>query len=146
MRRHRARELALQILFGMDNQGQTAPADVDPAIKAYLESFGPRNLEETVDLPFLYRLLRGIFAKLENLDGELTKHSEHWKLYRMTKVDRNVLRIGAFELENFADVPPKVTIDECVELAKRFGTEESSAFVNGILDHVLKATGRPQEG
>ncbi len=87
----------------------------------------------------------GICTDLELIDSELERHSEHWKLYRMTSVDRNVLRIGVEELKNFRDVPSKVTLDECVELAKRFGTDDSSAFVNGVLDKVRHSLGRAEE-
>jgi len=144
MRRHKAREFALQILFAMENQGLSSPNDVAPAMATFLQSFSPRNFEETADVDYMKRLLRGIFSQLGELDQEIEKCSEHWKLYRMTKIDRNVLRIGAYELRHFTDVPPRVTIDECVELAKSFGTEESSAFVNGILDRILQATGRKE--
>lgn len=144
MRRHKAREFALQILFAMENQGLNTPADVGPAMAAFLKSFSPRNFEENSDTEYMKRLLRGILSQLAELDKEIEKYSENWKLYRMTKIDRNVLRIGTYELQHFTDVPPRVTIDECVELAKSFGTEESSAFVNGILDRILQATGRKE--
>jgi N utilization substance protein B len=145
MRRRKAREFALQILFAMENQGMSSPNDVQPSINLFLQNFAPQNVQEILDIDFLSRLLRGIFAKLDELDTTLAASSEHWKLNRMTKVDRNVLRIGAHELAAFLDVPPKVTIDECVELAKRYGNEESSAFVNGILDQLLRSSGRDKE-
>ena len=107
-----------------------------------MQNFAPRNFEETVDVPYLLRLVTGICAELSSIDSELEKHSEHWKLYRMTRIDRNVLRIGVEELKSFRDVPSKVTLDECVELAKRFGTDDSSAFVNGVLDKVRHSLGR----
>ena len=96
-------------------------------------------------MAFLQRLVQGILRDLPNLDEEIENHSDHWKLYRMTRIDRSILRIGAEELKSFSDIPPKVTLDECVELAKRFGTEDSSAFVNGILDKLRRALGREDE-
>jgi len=144
MRRRKSREFALQILFSLENQ-EVLPADgseVQLAVMSYLENFAPKNFEEISDLPYLQRLLAGILSDLPALDAELEKHSEHWKLYRMTRIDRNILRIGAEELKSFKDIPPRVSLDECVELAKRFGTEESSAFVNGILDKVSHSLGR----
>jgi N utilization substance protein B len=144
MRRRKSREFALQILFSLENQ-EVLPADgseVQLAVMSYLENFAPKNFEEISDLPYLQRLLAGILSDLPALDAELEKHSEHWKLYRMTRIDRNILRIGAEELKSFKDIPPKVSLDECVELAKRFGTDESSAFVNGILDKVSHSLGR----
>ncbi len=146
MRRRKSREFALQVLFSLETQaGQETLLDSEHAqlaISSYLQSFAPRNFEEIVDMPYLQRLVAGICSDLTAIDAELEKHSEHWKLYRMTRIDRNVLRIGVEELKNFLDVPSKVTLDECVELAKRFGTDDSSAFVNGVLDKVRHSLGR----
>jgi N utilization substance protein B len=103
------------------------------------------NYEGIVDVPYLMRLVSGICADLASIDAELERHSEHWKLYRMTRIDRNVLRIGVEELKSFRDVPSKVTLDECVELAKRFGTDDSSSFVNGVLDKVRHSLGRAED-
>ena len=146
MRRRKSREFALQILFSLENQpGGLPKADASAAsgiVSNYLQNFGPRGFEESADVPYLLRLLQGILRDLAALDTEIEKHSEHWKLYRMTKIDRNILRLGAEELKSFEDIPPRVTLDECVELAKRFGTDDSSAFVNGILDKMKQALGR----
>ncbi len=149
MRRRKSREFALQVLFSLEtHEGKVSSLDAEhsqQAVTAYLQNFAPKNYEETVDMPYLLRLVAGICSDLASIDSELEKHSEHWKLYRMTSVDRNVLRIGVEELKNFRDVPSKVTLDECVELAKRFGTDDSSAFVNGVLDKVRHSLGRAGE-
>ena len=149
MRRRKSREFALQILFSLETHvGLDTSLDSEHAqlaVTDYLQNFAPRNFEEIVDMPFLRRLVSGICAELTSIDAELEKHSEHWKLYRMTRIDRNVLRIGVEELKSFTDVPSKVTLDECVELAKRFGTEDSSAFVNGVLDKVRHSFGRTED-
>lgn len=146
MRRRKSREFALQILFSLESPDrESSPEDLPKAIQTYLENFAPKTWEETSDVDYMRRLLAGILSDIHALDLELEKHSEHWKLYRMTRIDRNILRIGAEELKNFSDIPPKVSIDECVELAKRFGTEDSSAFVNGILDRVRHAFGRTED-
>ncbi len=145
MRRRKSREVALQVLFALENQDNAHPDAVDGEVTAYLKNFAPANFEEITDLPYLRRLLKGILSELSGIDTEIEKLSEHWKLYRMTKIDRNILRIGMEELKNFQDIPPKVTLDECVELAKRFGNEDSSAFVNGILDKARQAMGRNDE-
>ncbi len=146
MRRRKSREFALQVLFSLETHaGQDTSLDSEHAqlaISSYIQSFAPKNFEDTVDMPFVQRLVAGICTDLAEIDAELEKHSEHWKLYRMTRIDRNVLRIGVEELKNFHDVPSKVTLDECVELAKRFGTDDSSAFVNGVLDKVRHSLGR----
>ncbi len=149
MRRTKSREFALQILFSLETHaGQDTSLDAEHAqlaVSAYLRSFAPKNYDEIVDMPFLMRLVSGICTELASIDAELEKHSEHWKLYRMTRIDRNVLRIGVEELKSFPDVPSKVTLDECVELAKRFGTDDSSAFVNGVLDKVRHSLGRTDD-
>ncbi len=149
MRRRKSRELALQVLFSLENNsGQEACLDSERAQSAVtecLQNFGPKNFEEIVDVPFLNRLVSGICSDVKSIDTELENHSEHWKLYRMTRIDRNILRIGVEELKSFRDVPSKVTLDECVELAKRFGTDDSSAFVNGVLDKVRSSLGRKDD-
>ncbi len=145
MRRRKSREIALQILFSLENQERPLSENrLENAIQSYLQNFASSQHEEITDVPYLQRLLAGVLTNVEALDKDLEKHSEHWKLYRMTKIDRNILRIGAHELQSFFDIPPKVTIDECVELAKRFSSEDSSAFVNGILDNVRKVLGREE--
>lgn len=86
---------------------------------------------------FLDRLVRGVSTHREEIDRLIEGHSEHWRLERMPPVDRNILRITAFELLYCEEVPPRVSVNEAVELAKRFGSEDSPAFVNGILDRIM---------
>ena len=147
MRRRKARETALQILFSLENQDSETlgPKELDQQIQSYLLHFAPATYEVSIDTEYLTRLLRGICADLETIDVELEKNSDNWKLYRMSRIDRNILRIGAEELKNFKDIPPRVTMDECVELAKRYGSDESSAFVNGILDKIHAKSPRKNE-
>lgn len=87
-------------------------------------------------------LARGVADELTRVDDMIRKASVNWRLERMARVDRNILRIGAWELSHSTDVPRAVIIDEGVELAKRFGTEDSSAFVNGVLDRIAEDLGR----
>lgn len=96
---------------------------------------------------FAKELVLGIWKNREALDRIIGKSSLNWRLERMSYVDRNILRIGAFELLHKEDIPPKVSIDEAVELGKRFGTEESGAFINGILDNIYDTVkgGSPPE-
>lgn len=87
---------------------------------------------------YLQHLVRGVASHLEELDSLIARYSEHWRLERMTLVDRNLLRQAAFELLfKKGKVPPKVVINEALELAKRYGSEDSGAFVNGILDQIM---------
>ncbi len=91
---------------------------------------------------FADALVRGVINALAELDQLIASASANWRVERMTRVDRNVLRVGAYELAHCPDVPRPVAIDEAVELAKRFGTEESGSFVNGVLDRIAEDCGR----
>lgn len=88
------------------------------------------------------QIVRGVEKDLRKVDETIRKASVNWRLERMARVDRNVLRLGAWELMNGGDVPRAVILDEAVELAKRFGSEDSSAFVNGVLDRIAEDLGR----
>lgn len=86
--------------------------------------------------PFSRQVVLGVWENRESLDGVIREASQHWRLERMSLVDRNILRIALFEVLFLKDVPHKVSIDEAVEMGKKYGTEESGAFINGILDHI----------
>lgn len=137
--RRRARESALQILFGLD----WTSANVDEAIELYWERFAgerPAAYEE-VRLRCA-TLVRGVAARREAIDEALIACSHNWKLERMSVVDRNLLRLAAFELLFLPDGPPRnVVLNEAVEIAKKFGAAESSAFVNGVLHQLAEARG-----
>lgn len=128
------REAALQMLFGID----ASSSDADAAIHEYWREL-PGEAEGR---PYADELVRGVRADIERIDDRIRAASKNWRLERMTRVDRNLLRIGTWELLSKPDVPRAVTIDEAVELAKRYGTEESGAFVNGVLDRVADDVGR----
>jgi N utilization substance protein B len=137
--RHSGREAALQMLFQMEASGATA----DEAIALYWRSFAADADPE--GRAYADECVRGVGASGAKLDEEIGKASQHWRVERMARVDRNVLRLGAWELANRVDVPRAVVLDEAVELAKAFGTDESSAFVNGVLNKIADALGRPVE-
>jgi len=88
--------------------------------------------------------VRGVAERLVEIDALVRRASINWRLERMTKVDRNILRLGAWELSQRKDIPRPVVLDEAVELAKRFGSEDSGAFVNGVLDKVAELVGRAE--
>lgn len=96
--------------------------------------------------PYADQTVRGVMARLGEVDDRIRGASHNWRLERMTRVDRNVLRIGTWELLEHVDVPRAVILDEAVELAKRFGTEESGKFVNGVLDRIADDLGRNDAG
>ena len=129
MRRH-ARELALQLLYQHEHTG----ADLEVMQRDFDEWTGSTDgVREFADF-----LLRGTLANLEKLDEELSLQTAHWRLERLAAVDRNILRLAMFELAHVPDTPPAVVIDEAIEIAKKYGAEESGRFVNGVLDGFVK--------
>jgi N utilization substance protein B len=128
--RRRARELALQLLYQHEHTG----ADLDTMQTDFDEwTSASKEVREFADY-----LLRGTLNDLDLLDEELSRQTAHWRLERLAAVDRNILRLAMFELINQPDTPPAVVIDEAIEIAKKFGAEESGRFVNGVLDGFVK--------
>lgn len=141
--RRRARESALQILFGMDWEVR----DPDVAVDDYWAKFAGEKPESYDEIrTHCAELVRGVLGNRAMLDKRITAASHHWKLERMSAVDRNILRLAVFELLLQGDqVPRKVAINEAIEIAKKFGNEDSSSFVNGILDRIAGELGRDRE-
>jgi transcription antitermination protein NusB len=129
-----AREAALQMLFAIDSTGAPA-AEV---IRDYWREM-PGDAEGRA---YADELVRGVVSDLTELDGRIRTASTNWRLERMNRVDRNLLRLGAYELVHRSEVPRAVILDEAVEIAKRYGTDDSSAFINGVLDRVADDCGR----
>ncbi|MBI3408662.1 MAG: transcription antitermination factor NusB [Planctomycetes bacterium] len=129
-RRSRAREVALQLLFQRDHNAAVAR----PAIEAFAEE----RLRDLETRRFCLELFDGVVGHLEEIDAKLAAAADNWRLPRMATVDRNLLRLGAFEILFLKDTPPAVALDEAIELARRFGSAESSAFVNGVLDRLRR--------
>jgi N utilization substance protein B len=135
-KRRRARELALQFLYQYDTLTESSPEDIN--IEGTLELFWATKeipLEDDVR-EFSGRLITGACDNMGGIDDIIDRYSEHWRLSRMSRIDRNILRMAVYELIYLRDIPPPVTINEAVELAKKYGAEESGAFVNGILDRI----------
>ncbi|HMC67395.1 MAG TPA: transcription antitermination factor NusB [Gemmataceae bacterium] len=134
-RRSRAREIALQLLHQRDH---------NPSVdRARLEDFVRQRLGVPELEPFCLSLYDGVVGCLPEIDRRLGEAAENWRLPRMATVDRNVLRLGAYELLFAPDTPGRVAIDEAIELARRFGSAESPAFVNGVLDRLYNAANVP---
>ena len=129
-RRRRARELALQFLYQLDLNGA---ADLTPHEADFWAQQGEVDAS-TRD--YTTTLVQGAKAEQPKIDELITHSTEHWDLERMSVVDRNILRVAVFELAFQHDVPPKVAINEAIEIAKKFGTRESSRFINGVLDRI----------
>jgi transcription antitermination factor NusB len=126
-----ARECALKILYQIEMTGRSS----DKAVDAFWEQEG-EHPEDVRD--FAAKLVEGIYLNLASIDQKLGEYATNWQLNRMAVIDRNVLRMGLYELKFSAEIPPKVAINEAVELAKKYGDLDSSKFVNGILDKVHK--------
>lgn len=135
-KRRRARELALQFLYQYDALHEHAGdlSELESELSLFLEESGIVTAEETRDFSTL--LIIGTCKNLSHIDEIVGRFSEHWRLSRMSNIDRNILRLAVYELIYLSNIPPAVTINEAVELGKRFGTEESGSFINGILDKI----------
>lgn len=129
--------MALQILYRFDTDSLLVPSSDQALAKDIASHFDHFETPEEVR-EFSALLVAGTLRARAEIDTLLQKEAPHWKLDRMSAVDRNILRMSTYELLNVADVHPSITIDEAVELAKQFGTEDSSSFVNGILDTIRK--------
>ncbi|HEU4439485.1 MAG TPA: transcription antitermination factor NusB [Methylomirabilota bacterium] len=130
-RRRKARELALQLLYQLDVQGEGNP-------QPHLDDFWLRHPVDPEAREFAESLVRGTKTHEAEIDELIARYAENWELDRMAVVDRNILRQGIFELRWTREVPPKVAINEALEVAKKFSTQESSRFINGILDRIHK--------
>lgn len=137
--RRTARERALQALYQLDMSGGTSQEALASAWESVAQEV-PKPDPASVD--FARELVDGVLANLAPVDALIQEHSHNWRIDRMDRIDRNVLRLAIYELKYRADIPRKVTINEAVELAKLFGTEASSAFINGLLDRVAMAVGK----
>ena len=145
--RRRAREIALQILYQLDAQGEL---DERQAIALFWKNFSAESAEAGVPIDeetraFAETLVLGVSEQRAELDGVIGKASRNWRVERMARVDRNLLRLALWEMRNGGEaVPAKVAINEAIEIAKRYGTSESPAFINGVLDRCLTENPRAE--
>jgi len=140
--RRRAREAALQMLYECD----VGRLSAEQAMAAYAEIDQPGRVGPGEAADFAVSLVEGTTADLPRIDPIIEASSEHWRLSRMSVIDRTVLRLAVYQFLHAPDIPHAVVIDESVELARRYGGDESSRFVNGVLDAVrrkLDATTKP---
>jgi N utilization substance protein B len=129
------REAALQMLFALEASGM-------PPVERVVAQYWRQTPGDPEGREYADQIVRGVASELEAVDEVIRKASTNWRLERMARVDRNVLRLGAWELLRSREVPRAVILDEAVELAKRFGSDESGSFVNGVLDRVAEEVGR----
>jgi N utilization substance protein B len=141
--RRKAREIALQILYQLDVQEQLTGEQAAALFWQHFSREEPADGHEgdEANRAFADQLVRGVREHHADIDALIGRASRNWRLERMARVDRNLLRLAIYELKYCADVPAKVAINEAIEIAKRFGTAESPAFVNGILDRCLEEIG-----
>lgn len=162
-KRREARERAVQFLFQHD---LNPPTDLDEALKGFWDSQraellkaekGPATWGQQPELPppsaaemevrlFAEPLIRGVIAHRDECDEVISRHAKNWDLPRMAAVDRNILRLAIYEMLHREDIPPVVSINEAVDIAKKFSTQDSGKFVNGILDKVKGELMRPARG
>ena len=144
--RRKARELALQGLYALE----FGPTDLNAVVRELRQlASEPESDDDDLatlvraegdTLDFAERLIRGVATHKEDIDTLLGECSTNWKVPRMAMVDRNILRMATYELRFLGEIPPKVTLNEAIEIAKRYGTADSGAFINGILDRVAAVT------
>jgi N utilization substance protein B len=158
--RRGARERAVQFLFQCD---LNPPENLDQALDQFWDSQrasvlaeekGPATWGQRIEVPpmtaaeaaqrtFTDGLIRGTLTHRDDLDAEIKKHAKNWDLHRMAVIDRNILRLATYEMRYREDIPPVVSINEAVDIAKKYSTEDSGRFVNGILDKVKSELMRP---
>lgn len=129
--RRQARELAMQALFYMDMRQESS----QEMLALFCRCFPP----STKNLPFFMELVNGVMDHKAQIDAVIERFSNNWKISRMSCVDRNVMRIAVYEMLFRQDIPSKVSINEAIDVGKKYGTEESGAFINGILDSIRAA-------
>lgn len=140
--RHLSRSIAMQSLYEWDFKGRDT-GKIEDIIRKNIQEFGP-GMEDT---SFLEELVKNTIANQDKIDPLIEKCAPEWPLDQVTIVDRNILRLGIYELlfGNYEEVPPKVAINEAIELAKSFGGESSGRFVNGVLGTIYRELGEPMK-
>ena len=129
--RRQARELAMQALFYMDIRKDAS----EETLEYFCDCFCPSKKSR----PFFRKLVNGVLGTKGQIDALVERYSQNWNISRMSCVDRNVMRIAIYEMLYCDDIPPKVSINEAVDIGKKFGTQESGAFINGIMDSIREA-------
>ena len=143
--RRKSREIALQMLYQMEMIDQP-PHEVIDLYNELASGEEDNNPDFTqAARPFAEQLLNGVYAHRDELDKMIVTASENWRLERMSIIDRNVLRVAVYEMLYCPEIPPKVSINEAIDLGKTFGSPDSGAFINGILDHLLPEVNRIRE-
>ena len=134
--RRKARECALQILYDLEFNVVVDGAPTEAAMREYWAAFPEETSQNAEVREFAEALVRGVRVHEDAIDALIQSASTNWKLERMALVDRNILRMATYELRHVTEIPRKVSLNEAIEIAKRYGTEDSGSFINGILDKI----------
>ena len=135
-KRRKSREFALQVLYQLDITKQEA----NKALNQWKKHFSPKGEKNG----FTEQIVKGVIEHSQEIDDLIERYSDNWRLGRMNIIDRNILRMAIFELLYCEEVPPKVTLNEAIDLGKRYGNQDSGSFINGILDRIQnKAVHKP---
>lgn len=137
-KRRRSRELAIKVLFHLEFSKRDDPA---AAFDLICNNF---SMSKDIEI-FSKELVLGVCGTIKELDNLISKASQNWRLERIARVDHSILRLAVYELLYRGDIPPKVSINEAVDLGKKFGTEESGAFINGVLDKIYTSISKTSQ-
>ncbi|MFD2672771.1 transcription antitermination factor NusB [Marinicrinis sediminis] len=138
MKRRTAREIAVQSLYQLEMNEASSSQE---AIQSVLDAEADENEQfhqKVIDVAFIQQMIEGVLDKKTNVDQVITQYLTRWKVDRLSRVDKQILRLAVYEMVYAEDVPDKVAVNEAIELSKHFGTEESGKFVNGVLGNMLK--------
>lgn len=136
--RRKARELALQALYQVEMTGESSPKTLEDFLAHFEGSAKARD--------FARHLVSGVITHREEIDRLIDQSADHWKLSRMARVDLTILRMAAYEMLFCPDIPMNVSMDEAIEISKRFGSGDSATFINGVLDRVASSSGGKSAG
>lgn len=145
LQRQKSRQLALQILY--QNEFHEAPSEsqLKRSILRFSENkeYTDKNLT-LEEQNYCLQLLTDFYKNQKDIDDQISSHSENWRKDRMSLIDLNIMRIAALEILHYTNIPPKVSINEALVLSKNFGEQQSTSFINGILDRILKSKPKPK--
>ncbi|MGE5627491.1 MAG: transcription antitermination factor NusB [Solirubrobacterales bacterium] len=140
MNRRKSRELAMKLLYQMSINKEdydSVMLNLKESIECDLKSEEDIDLKE-IDMEYIARIIKGVQENMETIDSEIEKYLVNWKLNRLSKVDLTIMRICAYEIMFEIDIPNKVSINEGLELAKKYSEENSASFINGVIDNIIK--------
>lgn len=139
MKRRKAREYVLQFFYALEIKYEMKNAQDGQTVQEELEEFWKRSGEKDIEIiSFANELIKGTLSHINQIDGLIKRYATNWDIGRMINIDRNILRFAIYEILHRPDIPFQVTINEAVEIAKKYSTKESASFINGILDRVAK--------